>query len=495
MIKLIESTFKQYMDSPLEKLLSELRGFPIEGINWWNSNNFSYYLRNLHKNPWDLLYRINENINPKKQVVDVRVNQLSNYKSFSSNIVNNYFEELSNQENLFIKIYDPLNDVRNITKIIDLAVKNNLKIIGGIFLRPDLKDYPDFHSDLIKTYDEYNINYLSLIEPLGILKQNEIQKIKKKIDEINKKTQINISINQNPVNQSLIILEAMNLGITEYDCSVVSSKFGFPSINTLYETALYSQMKIDEKDFPSNLLNIENYELNLAKNQKISTKEENQGKIKFPTIPLNTIKRIVELKYFTNLPFDLSIILNQVIQTQADLGYPPLIEPFLSLIISQSIFRLQNNNKGVQTLDTLKYVAGFWGKQPEQLNGDYKDLIAITDKLKKNSKLFKIQTIDEQPGTITEPLTKKEFKTQREKILFTLFPEESNYFYYEYPLIPKKIDLSKRENIAKLLKVYLANSKSKQSGILINQADYPESGNDNSFRWRYLSRLFQMGKF
>lgn len=501
MISLIDSTVKQSKDISFDSLLSLLKDTSIDGVNWWNSTEFPHYLRQTHINPWLLLDNIFRELKGKKFIIDLRVNQLSNFKPFSTENVHRYLTNLPENKNIFIKIFDPLNDLKNIQNMINIVLKNNLNLIGSIFLRPDCKDFPSCHENLIKLYADNDIKNINILEPLGLLKQNNIIQIKKLIDKTIKNAEISLSFKHFELQQPILLSEAIVKGITEIEYSLIPEKFGFPSLKSIYEAFDCLNMNSSLKNFPLKLLNKFNNDylstLNNNNNNNRSI-ELLQVKSDFPKIPVNTIYAIRELKYFTNVPFELNTILSEITKTQLELGNPPLIEPFSAIIISQAIFRLQNSNKSLQTLDTMKYIAGYWGERKEDLSGDFKEFLPLADSLKKKSKIFKFSQLDSQEVTNLNKTKKDTLKDEKDKIILELFPEEANYFFNEYTQRPKSFDISKRSNLAILMKVYFEqNHQINGNDFPLNlQANYNQKNvNTNEFRWRYLSRLFQMGKF
>ena len=173
------------------------------------------------------------------------------------------------------------------------------------------------------------------------------------------------------------------------------------------------------------------------------------------------------------------------------------IEPFLSIVVSQAIFRLQNSNKTIKSLDTLKYLSGYWGFPKESIKGEFKAFLDHSKLLKNKNNIFQpihnsnlklIQIIDSNNEN------KKKRFNEYEKLLFQLSPEETEYYFNELPEKIQSVDFSKRENLAILIKMIFETQREKPIQIATKQQNIPFE-NQNEFRWRYLSRLFQMGKF
>ena len=495
MVSFIDTTLHSPGDFSPNELIQEITNEPLDGINWWNPNNFGYYLRNLHLNPWDLLNELSTKLKNKKIIIDVKNFQLNKYKSFSDQVINNFFSELKNKENFYIKMYDPLNDVNTIEKIIIIANTYRLKIIGGIFLRPEMEDFPHCHIDLIKLYKKYNISYLSLLEPLGLLKQGDIITIKSFIDEHIQTKTINLSAEHTRFNQVLLVNEAINCGINEIEFEIPSKEFGKPSIETIIHSLLYTKTDITDKDFLFSLLPKTEFKKNGSSLYDLEFKNYLQNQSSKQVMPLEVIQKIVKMKYITNLKFETNIILDEIKQIQRELGNPPLIDPFLTIIISQAIFKLQNNNKGIKTLDLTKFLSGYWGLQSQEFLNESAEFNKASNILKSKSNIFK--PVDTSDVIVKRVLESNSLfaKGNKEKLLFIIAPEESEYFFADYPNEIKFLDFSDRVNIAKLMKAVLEQEKSNNLQFSDHLVSDNDNKNLNDFKWRYVSRLFQIGRF
>ena len=464
-------------------------------MNWWNTNNFPIYLSKLHENPWDIIDKIAYNLKDLSITIDINGNQLNNKESFSKDVMTKFFQQFANKSNFYLKIYDPLNDKEQIEQLLEIANQFNVNIIGGIFLRPDLQNYPECHKEVIKIYKKYSISYISLIEPLGLLKSGQIEKIKILIDNSDQISQINLSFKHLRFQQSLLINEAFKCGISEFDYGLISSSFGYPSLEAIIQAGLFSEKAIFANksfynlysDFKSTFANKIHFD---------NTKTEiEKDFLENPQIPLEILESILNLQYFTNIGFSLQTIIDEIKKVQSELGNPPFVEPFQTIIISQAIFRLQNSNKSIKTLATIKYASGYWGKKGKDLKNEFENYLVISNRLIAKSRIFDLA--DEQNKNSSATLKYYRIKDQNDRLilLFLISPKEANYFYNQYLVNPKSIDFSNKKNLAILVKTIFESNSSKNHELRLPEASQEIQGSQNDFRWRYLSRLFQMGKF
>ncbi len=496
MINLFDVTFKEFhKDFTLSSLIELVKKNPIQGINWWNANNFPFYFQTLHNDPWEILDTIEKNLKNVSIIIDVKGNQLNKRISFSEDVLEKFFQQFVNKNNFFLKIYDPLNDVEKIKKLIQIANKYKLNIIGGVFLRPDLDSFPEYHTELLSLYNDSNITHISLIEPLGFLKSGQIAQIKKTIDDYIKISQINLSFKHLRFEQSLLINEALSCGITEFDFDQVTNSFGYPSLEAIIHTLIYSKNSKKEKESLYNLYYQTKSDFAGFSSLEMSKIERELTFIQHPNIPIEVLESIKNLQYFTNVEFTLQTIITEIKKIQFELGNPPLIEPFLTIMISQAIFRLQNSNKGMKTLDTIKYISGYWGNSKEDLNGEFKKLIPTTKNLKSKSTIFNLTS--EENENLDEKLKFYDVdrKDERTQLSFLISPEEANYYYHEFLPNPKSINFRNKENLAAIVKTIVEQQTTVGHDVTLPTISQNGQEGQSVFRWRYLSRLFQMGKF
>ncbi len=494
MIDVIDATFKDTPDESMVQISELLQDLPIKAINWWNTNHFPVYLQKIHKNPWEILENLQRTLSNAQIIIDVKGNQLNKTKTFSDEIIDKYLSQFAGNDKIIIKIFDPLNELSKIEKISKLASKHNLKVIGGIFLRPDLNNFPECHLNLINFYKDQKISNISLIEPLGLLKIGDIEKIKTIVDKNLQNNHINLSFKHVRMQQILLVQEAVACGITEFDYSLFEKSFGYPTLEAIYNSLTFMNKALSEISLPVHkyhelLANIKQKNL-----LPIPLKDLDFNYFEDTRIPVEVFQSIMNLRYFTNLTEDLPTILSTVKKVQDELGNPPLIDPFLTIITSQTVFRLQNSHKGIESLDTLKYISGFWGTPVNELKGEFKGFVKTANHLSRKTKLF--SPMDQFQEKLQENLdaNQAEIKEDKDKLLFLFSPEEAKYFFREYEPRPKIINFRDKKNLAVLVKTILENKKLNEKELVIRNEPQTEQ-DSGEFRWRYLSRLFQIGKF
>jgi pyruvate/oxaloacetate carboxyltransferase len=492
MLHLTDCTFKEHPSINLEFLIDFIIKEKLTEINWWNSKNFSSYFENLKMNPWEILDRIHAKLENFSNIVDVSCFQLSNNLTFSEEIIADFFSQIKNKRNLSVKIYDPLNDIANIKKILKIAKNQDLKIIGGVFLRPDMEEYPDCHIDVIDFYISNNIKQLSLIEPLGLLKLGDITKIIDKISNKFDKKFINFSFKTIKNHQPFLLKEALDSDIENFDFTLLSQNFGLPDLDVILSTIIFSNKKNQVPKSFFELIHKVNSSEMFKKNSNSLKKISNSYLLYYGNHPINYLKEVISLIKFTNLKFDFVEILNESKKTQLNLGNPPLIDPFSKIILSQSIFKLQEKKYEIHTLDLQKFIAGYWGKSPKNFNDEFIEIEKKINSLKNASTIHKkIEYSDIVNQELFES-NKMHINESKHKISFLISPEEASYFFNEYSERSKILDFSEKSNLANLIFSLIEYEKNDKRNIRLNEGIIKSTGLDD--KWRSLTRLMLMGR-
>jgi pyruvate/oxaloacetate carboxyltransferase len=452
----------------------------------WSSQDFpNYFSKNINEHPWKRLETIKELFNPIPLKIPLMSKYLRSKRVFTSKSVSRFLDILKEHDVLNLRLFDPLNNYESLSEIMNLCLKRDFVTEGTIFINPLNPDYSP-SKKLMEMYKNNGISNITLFEPTGTLNIKLTRKIiekLKKFDEL----EFKLSISGKKENLSYIIgnfLES-EVNITGID---VTSFLNYPEPgppNILSVLSLLHELGIKNNIDMTKLINLQN-ELCLDENFNDdcnNLNNLNDIKIIAKKIPSYLVAKLNNVLEVNNKEKMTKEIMNEIENIQIDLGYPPLVPPFLNFVISQAVFNGLSRKKKYSTIvpELHSYLSGYYGEPPKNIS--------------KN--LLEIKRHASTPPSINfsnkrKNIMYKDWKlNEEEKIAYEIATKEAEIFFLrKFGKIPDEIDLTNKKTLAKIVTKIIKHKDPIQSIVINNKK---ELRNNKEEKWALVGRLDQMG--
>ena len=409
---------------PACKILDNAGYYSIE---CWGGATFDSCLRFLNEDPWERLRTLRKAMPNTKLQMLFRGQNILGYKHYADDVVDE-FVRLSIKNGIdIIRIFDALNDVRNLQAAITATKK-----YGGICEVAMSYTISPVHTE------EYYVKLAQQLERLGadnicvkdmanlLLPYDAYSLIKK----LKKAVKCPIHLNTAGVG-NMTVLKAIEAGVDIVDCALspmgngTSNPATEPLIATLRGTPYDTGIDLDE------LTKATDYFRGVADRLK----KEGILDPKVLGVDINTLKYQVPGGMLSNLINQLKQanasdkfyeVLAEVPRVREDFGYPPLVTPTSQIVGTQAVMnvlcgeRYKMNPKESQGL-----MRGEYGRLPAPVNEEVRRKV-IGD----------AEVITCRPADLLKPELEKyrseigEYITQEEDVLtYALFPQVATKFF------------------------------------------------------------------
>lgn len=398
-------------------------------IECWGGATFDSCLRYLDENPWERLRKIKAKVKNTKLQMLLRGQNLLGYKHYPDDVVRDFIKNAVENGIDIIRIFDALNDFRNIKVAVEETLKQGAHAQGTIVFTISPIHNLENYAKLGKELENMGVNSICIKDMAGIMSPKEaydLVKVLKATVKIPVFLHTHCTTGLGP----LTYLKAIEAGCDGIDTSISSFSGGTsqPSTETLnyvlkqygYETGLREDVLKDINDYFKPLR--DKYLKSGLLNPYVLGTETDALLYQVPGGMLSNL--ISQLKAQNSLD-KLDKVLQEIPKVREDLGYPPLVTPMSQMVGTQAAANILSGERYKVILKEVKaYVRGEYGRAPGEVS---KELIA---KILGEEEPISIRFAD-----TLEPIfekTKKEIESFAQKdediLSYILFPQVAEEF-------------------------------------------------------------------
>lgn len=399
-------------------------------IEMWGGATFDACLRFLDEDPWERLRIIRSKLKNTKLQMLLRGQNILGYKNYADDVVEE-FVRLSIKNGIdIIRIFDALNDLRNIETAVKATKKYGGHAQGTVVYTISPVHNIETYVKLATTIQDMGCDSLCIKDMSGILTPYYGYEL---IKELKKHIRIPIQLHTHFTSgmTDMTYLKAIEAGVDIIDTAI--SPFGLgtsqpptePMVATLqgteFDTGLDLELlceiadhfkKVKEKYMAEGILNpnVFNVDTNVLSYQ----------------VPGGMLSNLMSQLKQANAMDKYNEVLKEVPRVREDLGYPPLVTPSSQFVGTQSVFNVVSGIRYKMIPNEIKdYVRGKYGRPSVPISDEIKRTI-IGDE----------EVITCRPADLIPPQLEsvkkemKEYYEQEEDVLsYALFPQVALNFF------------------------------------------------------------------
>jgi oxaloacetate decarboxylase alpha subunit len=399
-------------------------------LECWGGATFDVCLRYLHEDPWKRLRTIRSHVKKTKLQMLLRGQNLLGYTNFPDDIVEKFIEKSIKNGIDIIRIFDALNDTRNL-EISFRAIKK----FGGHAQAAICYTTSPFHNieyfvKLAKTLESMGADSLSIKDMAGILTPRNAYDL---VKEIKAATHIplNLHTHNTSGSGSMTLLKAVEAGCDIIDTAIspLSDGTSQPPTETMkialeeqgYSTGL-NQAKLNEISGHFNDVR-HDFEARKAVNLKVY---EVTPAILQSQIPGGMLSNLLAQLRESGAEDRIDEVMAEVEKVRSEVGYPPLVTPMSQIVGAQAVANVISGQRYMIVPNEMRdYVKGLYGRPPAP----------VSEELVKNI-LQGDSPITCRPADLLQPGFKKVKsqlgrwgKSDEDVLSYALFPEPSQEFF------------------------------------------------------------------
>lgn len=413
-------------------ILESLDAVGYHALECWGGATFDSSLRYLNENPWERLRIIRKNVKNTKLQMLLRGQNILGYKHYADDVVEEFVKRSISNGIDIIRIFDALNDLRNIEKALVTTKKEGGHAQAAISYTISPAHTVETYVNLAKDMESMGADSICIKDMSGLLTPYGTEELVKAI-KANTSVPLEIHSHYTSGLASMAYLKAIEAGVDIIDTAISPFALGTSQpptepfvaalAGTEYDTGL-DLMKLDkiteyfapirEKAIESGLMDpkILGVDINTLVYQ----------------VPGGMLSNLVSQLKTQNALDKYEEVLKEVPRVREDLGFPPLVTPTSQIIGTQAVLNVVMGERYKMVPKEVKeYVRGMYGKPTVDISPE------IIKKIIGDQEVITCRPADLIPPQLVSEREKiKEFIEEEEDVLsYILFPPVAlDYFKY-----------------------------------------------------------------
>ena len=371
--------------SDFKEILGELDKAGYYSLECWGGATFDSCLRYLNEDPWERLRTIKAACPNTKLQMLLRGQNLLGYKHYPDDVVRKFVSKSVENGIDIIRIFDALNDLRNVEVAVDETLKSGAIASGTICYTTSPIHNIENYVKVAEGFAKLGVQTLCIKDMAGILAPQEAYDLVKAI-----KAAVKLPVvvhTHSTTGLGLVTLQkAVEAGADVIDTAISSLSGGTSQPPT--ETLVYAlknqgyNVDIDQKALSKINAYFKplraKYLADGVLNPVVMATETDALEYQ---IPGGMLSNLVAQLTAQNKLDKLDEVLAETPRVREDLGYPPLVTPMSQMVGVQATFnvllgeRYKNISKEVKA-----YIKGEYGKAPGKVSEDLQKLVLGDEK-------------------------------------------------------------------------------------------------------------------
>ena len=357
-------------------ILSALDKIGYHSLEAWGGATFDSCLRFLNEDPWERLRKIRAEVKNTKLQMLFRGQNILGYRHYSDDVVE-YFVQKSIANGIdILRIFDALNDARNLETAIKATKKEGGHVQAAISYTTGPVYTLEYFTNYAKTLENMGADSICIKDMAGLLKPYDAYDLVKALKEtVNLPIQVHTHYTSGLA--SMTLLKSIEAGADIVDTAISPMALGTSQpptealVATLAGTEYDTGIKLEQLDeITKYFMPIrEKYLASGLLDPKMLKVDVNALIYQVPGGMLSNL--VSQLKQ-AGKSDKLLEVLEEVPRVRADAGYPPLVTPSSQIVGTQAVFNVIGGERYKMVTKEFKgIVQGQYGKTPMEIDPDF----------------------------------------------------------------------------------------------------------------------------
>lgn len=366
---------------PALEMLDDIGFYSLE---CWGGATFDSCLRFLDEDPWERLRTIRKKCPKTNLQMLFRGQNMLGYRHYADDVVEYFVQKsIANGINI-IRIFDALNDIRNLETAMKATKKEGGHMQAAISYTTGPVFDTQYYVDYAKRLENSGADSICIKDMAGLLTPYGVSELVKALKE-NVKVPIQIHSHYTSGLASMVHLKAIEAGADGIDTAMSPLALGtsHPATESMvsalkgteYDTGLDIKKLTAIRDYFNTLR--EKYIASGLLDTKMLGVDANTLLYQVPGGMLSNL--VSQLKQAGKAD-KLEEVLREVPRVREDSGYPPLVTPTSQIVGTQSVFNvIMGERYKMVTKEFKDMVAGKYGKTPMPIDEEFRKKIVGDD--------------------------------------------------------------------------------------------------------------------
>lgn len=354
-------------------------------LECWGGAVFDSCLRYLNEDPWERLRKIRKACPNTKLQMLLRGQNLLGYKHYPDDVVRMFVKKSVENGIDIVRIFDALNDIRNIEVAVDETIKNGAVASGAICFTISPIHNLDSYVKLAKQMENMGVGSIAIKDMAGIMGPQEAFDLVKALKE-NVKVPIVCHTHSTTGLGLVTLVKAVEAGADVVDTAISSFSGGTSQPPT--ETLVYALKQLGyENDLNMDAITEVNHFFKEYKDKAIESGLLNPVVLATDTdalnyqIPGGMLSNLVAQLTAQNKLDKLQEVLEETPKVREDMGFPPLVTPMSQMVGVQAATNVLTGERYKNISKEVKsYIKGEYGKAPGTINKELEKTVLGDEK-------------------------------------------------------------------------------------------------------------------
>ena len=413
---------------PACEMLDEMGYWSLE---CWGGATFDVCMRFLGEDPWKRLDELKRHMPKTKLQMLLRGQNILGYKHYADDVVESFVGKSIEHGINVIRIFDALNDTRNMEAAMKYTKKHGGICEAAISYTKSPVHSEEYFVKLARELVQMGADTIAIKDMANLLLPYDAYSLVKKL-----KAEIEIPIHLHTHNTTgtgdMVNLMAAQAGVDIVDCALSPLANGTAQPAT---EALVATLMGTERDTGLDLGKLSECAAHFRKVQ-VKMKEEGTLDPKVLNVDTNTLLYQVPGGMLSNLISQLKDfkaedkyydVLAEIPRVREDFGFPPLVTPTSQIVGNQAVLNVLMGKYKSFTKESKGLLRGEYGRLPGKVNEEVRKMAIGED-----------EVITCRPADLLEPEldkyreeTKGIAKCEEDVLSYALFPQVASKFFAE----------------------------------------------------------------
>lgn len=412
---------------PAMEMLDEVGYWSLEV---WGGATFDACMRFLDEDPWERLRTMKKRMPKTPLQMLLRGQNIVGYRHYADDIVERFVARARENGMDVFRIFDALNDIRNMETAMRAAKKAGGHVQGTVCYTLSPVHSNATFVQMARELLELGADSICIKDMAGLISPSDAHELVTSMKAITDKP-ISLHCHYTSGMASMAYLKAAEAGIDVVDCAISSMALGTSQPPTETIIAALAGTPRDTKLDIGKISQIGKYFAKVRKNY--AHLESNMHGVDTDVlqfqIPGGMISNMVNQLREQGQEHKLGEVLAEVPRVRAELGYPPLVTPSSQIVGTQAALNvLLGERYKMVTTETKNLARGLYGKTPAPMDPEIRKLILGDEKI-----------VEVRPADLLQP----EFEKMKAEVGDLAKSEEDVLSYVLFPQVAKEF-LAKR---------------------------------------------------
>jgi pyruvate carboxylase subunit B len=408
---------------PLARAIDKIGFFSVEA---WGGATFDSSIRFLNNDPWDRILKLKEQLPNTPFQMLLRGQNLVGYRHYPDDVVEKFVEAAARNGVDIFRVFDALNDIRNMKKAMEVVKDVGAHLQGAICYTISPVHSTDRFIDMARELYSLDCDSICIKDMAGLIMPHPardlISGIKREMDII-----VDLHCHSTSGISSMSYQAAIEANVDVLDTAM--SPFALGTSQPPTESVVAS-LQGTERDTGIDLValrEVRNISLEIRNKyggliDPISERVDSD--VLLYQLPGGMISNLVSQLKEQDALDKMDAVLKEIPKVRKDLGYPPLVTPTSQIVGTQAVFNVLLGGERYKnvTQEVKDYVRGLYGRPPAPIPMEIQKLIIGDDK-----------PITQRPADLLEPTYEKMAEQARKQGLVK--KDEDILTFILYPAI------------------------------------------------------------